>query len=257
MKKLLVLTAVLFAMASMSQASILECWMTFDTGSNVSGTGNAVNPVNNTSAVGQIFTVDLWLRIVVDPSIPGESLTGGGLESTALSVSVPNISKVAESVPQDPVNSPNVVMDSFPNTGNGGLNMLTIDASRQAGGTAYGEPAGDTNLDAIQASGATKSTGTGNKTCAINSNFLYVQEDWTLEQYEHADLLITVAPTSRHWNSDGTKSNFTQIETGTIVNGVFTPNTELYVGPAAPEPATLALLGFGAVATLLRRRNKK
>jgi hypothetical protein len=93
---------------------------------------------------------------------------------------------------------------------------------------------------------------------------LIAAQNWLLEQWQHAPLHLEVSPYSSYWDDQGNWQEFSKIETGVLDsdgNFVPTPNEngtagDLFVGPV-PEPATLALLGWGAAATLLRRGNKK
>jgi hypothetical protein len=262
--------AALLLTASISQASILEAWMTYATSGTAQPTdGNPIYglPAGETaptaSDVGNLYTVMLWIKIVPDPSL-GEttaSIAGGGLETAALSIVPMNLHFQTAPNPMfnDPIDYPTTVDDDFPNVGVNGLNNKTIDAAREIGGVNYGDTSGA--LDALQASGGNKGNALNpaQRACALNTTFLFATENWVATAWPTGPvpLHLIVAGSSDHWDSTvaNQKDLFSQIETGTLVNGNFVAGGDLIYG--APEPATLALLGFGAVATLLRRRNKK
>jgi hypothetical protein len=270
MKKVLVLTAALFLIASVSQASILEAWLTFVTsgdpiahdGFNYTLPAGATAPTS--AMVGQLYTVELWVEVVPDPSIPGEDISWCGLESMSLSIVTNNSHYVTEpnALGNDPLGQGHhvdptqvdyqIISNKFP---------ITTQAARQDGTfPKFDVPDGD--LDSIENSG---STSTSNYTCALNTPVLFSEQNWLLESWANASLHLEIAPSSDHWDIDGNKVLFSQLQTGTMVNGVFVPGTDLFGGPEAPpptppdgpEPATLALFGFGVVVALLRRRNKK
>jgi hypothetical protein len=256
MKKALVLTAALCLMASTSRASILEAWLTFSTGG-VEDTWPNSNPCPTSAGptqamVGQLYTVELWIEIVADPNIPGEVLTGCGLDSCALTIVTTSQQIVTEPnmlgndpLGADTTDAPQTVDSYFPNAG---VFRFTIHAAREQ----YPFWWGDSNngLDALQ---MTVSTDITTKTVAVNKPFLYGEENWLLESWNPNILHLEIAPTSNHWDSSGDQVVFSQFETGTLdSSGNFVPGPGLAVGPV-PEPATLALLGLGAVAALRRR----
>jgi hypothetical protein len=206
-----------------------------------------------------LYTVELWIKIVADPNIPGETVTGCGLYTTALTIvsSGATVATEPNMLGNDPLgadttDAPTTVDSYFNNAGS--LNDTIKAARQEAFGTQYQWGTANTGLDALQMSVSTSIT---TKTVAVNKAFLFGEENWLLESWSPADLHLEIAPTSNHWDSLGDEITFSQFETGSLnSSGVFTPGVDLTVGPV-PEPATLALLGFGAVATLLRRRNKK
>lgn len=286
MKKVLVLTAVLFLMASVSQAAILETWLQFVTAgsqpddNNLSLTTALWNvKVNGTKTpcfvtlpgtaptsanVGSLYTVEIWCKIVPDPSIPSETTALVGqysLDQDSFSictvgthyVTEPNISgddpfgQNTGSWTPNTVDSTLICTDSTNNTP-----AQRIDANNLI--NPYDIPDGD--MDAIELSIGIPTTKRGN-TDGGYQTCLVAAENWVLEQWQRAPLHLEVASSSNCWDNQGNQVQFSQIQTGTLdANGNFVSGTDLYVGPT-PEPATLALLGFGAVATLLRRRNNK
>jgi hypothetical protein len=258
MKKGLVLAAALFLAASVSHASILEAWLTFSTGG-IEDTWPNSNPCPNSAGptqdmVGQLYTVELWVKIVPDPGIPGEVVTNAGLDSCALTIVTTGWQIVTEPnmlgndpLGADTTDAPQTVDSYLPNAG---VFSFTIRAARKqfpfwAGGTNYG-------LDALESCVSVPIT---NKKVAVNKPFLFAEENWLLENWNPTTLHLEIAPTSNHWDSSGDQVVFSQFETGSLdSSGNFVPN-DLAIGPV-PEPATLALLGVGAAAALLRRPGK-
>jgi hypothetical protein len=288
MKNVLVLTAVLCFVASVSQASILEAWVTTD---------------NPAPTIGQNFTVSIWLEVVPDPSL-GETYAtlaswgGGGVASAAVSVYqqnpqgyyAVNAHAVAPPTYASPKNQTfanctfNTTVWDGASAGNGWPNF--IPASRTAhdgtywytgpGGVLttdqsypYNSYTGPGDFDALEATGVTAGDVAN---LGVGTPVLLCTESWTCLVQGQAYLHVTMpylpaneggGPGNVYWNFDDPRQNgsytnyFSSYETGSLVGGVFTPGTDLLIGVPAPEPATLALLGFGAVATLLRRRNKK
>jgi hypothetical protein len=267
MKKGLVLAAALFLAASMSHASILEAWLTFSTGG-VEDTWPNSNPCPTSAGptqdmVGQLYTVELWVKIVADPNIPGEVVTNAGLDSCALSIETFTEPIVTEPnmlgndpLGADTTDAPQTVDCYLPNAGVFGLTAL---AARERLNSRWGGPF-IPNLEALELCVSVPVT---NKTVAVNKPFLYGEENWLLEQWQLSTLYLDIAPSSNHWDSSGNEIVFSQFETGTLDSSEnFVPGTDLAVGPVPPpppnlpEPATLALLGLGAMATLLRRPGK-
>jgi hypothetical protein len=273
MKKVLVLTAVLCFVASMSHASVLESWLTVD---------------NATPNVGQTFTVSIWLQVVPDPSLTLklghlEDISQGGIESAAVSIyqTGPAGRYSAVQAANVPPTQLKVVKTTF-NTSVWDQQHVpaartdTTDGIYDANGTYIG---GNGDFDALQAAGATSG---GDLTIGTTGPVLLATETWTCLVKGQASLHITMpystyqgpnvqpgftigqlAPSGRHWDLNDTtgsgtyKNYFTNYTIGSLDGGGHLVGGQDLVLNPVPEPATLALLGFGAVATMLRRRNKK
>jgi len=284
MKTVLILMAALFLTASVSQGAILEAWLQFVTKGSVGdqtgydydtwkskvtlGTG-LTKPT--TAYVGKLYSVEMWLRIVADPNIPGEDVSNTCINSTAFTICGLSSTIVTE---------PNALGNDTP-TGVGtpgagtlatpDVGFIAQDIGSNAPGARQPATTGKYFTPPINNGGMASvetsiqlNYGVGFD--GADSTMLVAVENWMLESWTHADLYLSIAPSSQYWdtNTPGVQYYFSQIETGTMsADGTFTqyvPGTDigqLWVGPLTPEPATLALLGFGAVATLLRRRNKK
>lgn len=227
MKKATVVMAVLCFVVSMSQASILQGWLTADT----------------VTTAGQTYSVNIWLEVVPDTS-RGEtlaSIANQGISDVAVSILTSNTIGVTEPLPASIV-LPGVVKTVFNSTV---FDFNTVPASRVDGD-------GDGDLDAIQATGADSGS---SLSVGVGTPVLLCTESWTEIIAARATLHIVLATNSRHWDlsdplGDGSDRNlFTGFATGVNHDGV-----DLVVGPV-PEPATLTLLAMGAVG-LLRRRNR-
>ncbi len=273
MKKVLVLTAVLCLAASMSQACILECWLTVD---------------NAHPTAGQTFTVSIWAQVLPGP---GETLTGleangSGIQSLAVSIYQINPAgnysiTQATGFPPPPqtqgqctVNA--AVWDGIVLSGKPGIpperyddndGVYTLDSNDKL---VYVSGNGD--FDALQLSEATSGTGADGAATGLGAPILVATELWTCLTAAQASLHITmpyntdgITPAARYWDySDAPtdpspyEANFGSYSIGALNSqGAFVAGADLIMNGPVPEPATLALLGFGAVATLLRRRNKK
>jgi hypothetical protein len=268
MKRAWLLAGVLFLTASVSRAAILEAWCTFVTSGDPQASDGFSHPLaaglsTPTSSMvggGQLYTVEVWMEIVPDPSL-GEtaaSIAGGGLESAAASIVTNNSTFVTEPNSPDPVKAPKWVDDYFPNTGPNGLNYERIDAAREVppGVIIWG----DNDLCAMEAAGFNKGGAANLRACALNTPFLFVEENWYLDAWPTypANLHLEIATTSDHWDStvSGQEDLFSQIETGTVdPDGNYVAGSDLTIDPSGdiPEPATVALLGLGAAAALRRR----
>jgi hypothetical protein len=209
--------------------------------------------------VGQLYTIELWVKIVPDPAIPGENVSGCGLDTCALTImtSGETVATEPNMLGNDPLgadttDAPQTVDTYFPNAGVLGD---TIHAARQqAYGTQYQWGTPNTGLDAIECALSVPIT---TKNIAVKKAFLFAEENWLLESLDPNVLHLEIAPTSNHWDSNGNQVLFSQLETGTLDgNGDFVPGTDLGCEPCNPEPATLALLGVGAMATMMRRPGK-
>ena len=236
MKKVLVLTCVLCLAASLTQASILQCWVT------------SVAPVT-TSTVN--YDLQIWLQVVPDPALTQqlghvEDITDGGINSVTMSIWTSDSTLVTEPLPPNP-NNLTLVKTTF--------NYDAFDDFTHA--AQRSDASWDGDLDAVGAVGATSGY---DHNIGVGQPVLLATESWTMDQWAHADLHIEIHPDSSHWDlsdplGDGSNANYF----GGFQIGVDHDGTDLFVGPDtySPEPATLALLGFGAMATLLRRGNKK
>ena len=243
MKNVLALAAVLFLTESLTQASILQSWVTTPT----SVTTSTVN-----------YDVQIWLLVVPDPAL-GETLTSisqQGISGAAVSIVTWDSHLVTEPLPQS-AGQTSVVKSIFNYNDFEGLADFK---AQRADGTLPNFDTPDGDLDALEAAGTTSIDNLG---IGVGAPVLLCTETWTMEQWAHADLHIIIQPSATHWDmsdplGDGSNMNyFSAYQTGVNNDGV-----DLYVGPAGggggppdnPEPATVVLFGFGAVATLMRRR---
>jgi hypothetical protein len=279
MKRIFVLTGVLFLTASIGHAAILEAWLEFCTaGSVADGQGQTdgwksrvtlPGTAPTSAMVGSLYTVEIWCEIVPDPSIPTE--TPDLVSQYCLNHDIFTI----ETRGSPFVTEPNMAGDD-PLGKNTALwipsrvdSDLFIESTENTPAQRENDPSNTVydyliagELDAIDLGigvPVVKRGGAdgGDLPCLVAA------ENWLLEQWQHDPLHLEVDPTSNYYDDGGNVLQFSQIETGVLdSDGNFVPTPDengtagdLFVGPV-PEPATLALLGLGAVTTLLRRSRK-
>ena len=251
MKKVLVLTAVLCFAASMSHAAILDVWLTSDN----------MNPAANATV-----NLTIWMQIVPDPSLTAklghlEDVTNFGVSDVAVTIShVDTNIKPVVFTPGVAKTAWNFASFDFgtyikPAISADGYNTIQCGSATSGFDPTIGAASPIWMATETWKEGAVKGM-----TELQLSTLNVVYQGPNVQPYFAIGQLVTSA---RHWDySDPTgaipvtnKNYCTAFQPGVLVGGTFVAGQNLILN--APEPATLALLGFGAVATLLRRRNKK
>ena len=245
MKKAMVLSGVLFLMASMTQAAILDAWVTTD---------------NSLPTAGQTFDLTIWLEVVPDPSIsPPEDVSNFGISRAVVTL-----------LQQDPPGNCEPIAAGYTGIAatqvKTAFNTTAFDISYA--GLGNNTPAslqdgnGDGYLDATMATGL---DGGDDFHVGVNTPVWLCTETWQEGPVMGMTTFHPVIdPSSQHWdftdpNGDESYQNsFTGFATGLPVyqGPILTVYPEdLVIG--IPEPTTLAIIGIGLTCLAWRKRSRR
>jgi hypothetical protein len=252
MKKVLVLAAAVCVFATVGSASLLNVWL-------------SANP-----ATTGYYPVQIWAQIVVDPAHPDEVITDNGLCDFSVTLYTPGT--VGVTIPRgngSDSNGHQVVMSWGVNINDWGLKVKANNGDYDADG----------DKDAVEASAG--DTDGFDLNTGIGAPVLLATETWKMVSWAWARPVVIPGATSRHWSDTiDPDTGLPGRELFTAVGAVIVPppwhwgqppmidltgptgvgntgaglNTDTLSFTFIPEPTTLALLGFGALAALIRRK---